>query len=66
MKIKAEIHYVDVENENGYEVEGVMARCTRCGHETESFGVADNSIRRCLKLLNEECPNGENNFYEED
>jgi hypothetical protein len=44
-------------------VEGVVARCTRCDHETESFGTSDASIRRCLVMLREECPMGERNFY---
>lgn len=45
------------------EVEGVAATCSRCGHETESFGTTEASIRRSLALLREECPNGEWNYY---
>lgn len=48
------------------EVEGVTATCSRCDHETESFGTSDASIKRCLVLLREECPNGEQNFYVEE
>lgn len=65
-KIKCSIEETCLENENGYEVEGVVATCSKCGHSTESFGTSDASINRCLALLNEECPNGENNFYEEE
>jgi hypothetical protein len=55
---------VEVELEGDYtEVDGVMATCSRCGHETESFGTSDASVRRCLALLREECPRGEHNFY---
>jgi hypothetical protein len=37
--------------------------CTRCGHVTESFGQHQRSLRRCLALLREECPKGEQNHY---
>jgi hypothetical protein len=43
--------------------DGVVATCTRCDHQTESFGTGDASIRRCLVLLREECPRGERNYY---
>jgi ribosomal protein S27E len=43
--------------------DAVTAECGRCGHETTSFGTSDASIRRCLVLLREECPEGEENFY---
>lgn len=42
---------------------GIEVTCTRCGHTTESFGESDRSIRRCLALMREECPDGESNFY---
>jgi hypothetical protein len=45
------------------EVEGVVATCGKCGHEAESFGTSEASVRRCLALLREECPRGEGNFY---
>jgi hypothetical protein len=41
----------------------IGARCSRCGHETESFGTGESSIKRCLVLMREECPEGESNFY---
>jgi hypothetical protein len=44
-------------------VDGVCATCSRCGHETESYGRSERSVRRCLVLLREECPMGESNFY---
>lgn len=44
-------------------VAGVTATCDRCGHTTESYGTSIRSIRRCLVLMREECPEGESNFY---
>jgi hypothetical protein len=44
---------VELENDEGYPVDGVMATCTRCGHVTESFGTTDASYRRCLALMRE-------------
>lgn len=65
-KISCSIEETYLENENGYEVEGVIATCSKCGHTTESFGTSESSIRRCFAIMNEECPEGENNFYVED
>ena len=36
-----------------------------CGNETESYGASAVSELRCLVLMREECPRGENNFYRE-
>lgn len=44
--------------------ESVTATCSRCGHETESCGSSEESIRRCLVMMREECPLGESNWYE--
>lgn len=63
MRISCKVEEVTLENEEGVELDGVSAECPRCGHTTESFGTAPTSIRRCLVLLREECPNRENNFY---
>jgi len=62
MWVSCSISEVTLEGDYG-EVDGVSAECSRCGHETESFGTSEASIKRCLVLLREECPNGENNFY---
>ncbi len=48
------------------EVPAVAVTCGRCGHETESFGTGQPSVRRCLVLMREECPRKEGNFYVED
>jgi tRNA(Ile2) C34 agmatinyltransferase TiaS len=62
MKVACEINYTTLEGDFG-EVEGVEATCSRCGHTTESFGTNGASVRRCLVLMREECPNVETNFY---
>ena len=63
MKVPCSIDFVDLENDDGREIEGVRATCSRCGNETESFGGESVSVRRCLVLMREECPEGEVNFY---
>lgn len=64
MRIRCAIDEVSLENEDGRDVEGVTATCSRCGHATESYGTSDASVRRCLVLLREECPRGESHYYE--
>jgi hypothetical protein len=41
----------------------VMVTCGKCGHQTESYGTHERSIRRCMALLAQECPNYESNYY---
>ena len=65
MKVEAVITEEDLDGDYAT-VEGVVARCTRCDHITESFGTHEGSIRRCLVLLREECPLSERNFYVEE
>jgi hypothetical protein len=64
MRIPCSVDEIELEGDYG-EVPSVCATCTRCGHSTESFGTSEASIRRCLVLLREECPNQESNFYVE-
>lgn len=64
-RIECETEEVTLENDEGIEVDGVQATCSRCGHETESFGTSERSVKRCLVLMREECPEGENNYYVE-
>lgn len=63
MRVEVAIEEVVLQSEEGRDVDGVVARCSRCDHETESFGTSEKSVKRCLALLREECPNDENNFY---
>ena len=44
-------------------VDGVSVECSWCSHTVESFGMGEASIKRCLVLMQEECPKDENNFY---
>lgn len=62
-KIECELERVDLSDGNGRMVPGVVLRCSECGHETESFGESAKSIRRCLALMREECPNEGTNYY---
>jgi hypothetical protein len=63
MRIRCSIEETTLENDNGRDIAGVTATCSRCGHSTESFGTDEPSVLRCLALLNDECPEGEDNFY---
>jgi hypothetical protein len=61
--IKATIEEVELDGDIRDDIPGIEATCTKCGHTTESYGQEGQSIRRCLVLLREECPQGESNFY---
>lgn len=65
MTVRCDVEEDEVENENGRMVEATRATCGRCDHETFAYGTGDVSRRRCLWLMNQECPNGESNFYVE-
>lgn len=62
-RVKVEFEESEWENDSGVLVEGVIATCSRCDHQTESFGTSDKSRKRCLALMREECPQNEDNFY---
>jgi hypothetical protein len=62
MRVACDISTNELQGDYGW-VGGVCATCSRCGHETENYGTSDASIRRCLALLREECPNDEHNYY---
>ncbi len=57
-RVECEIRSVTIDG-----VAGVSATCTDCGNTTESKGESDRSVRRCLALMRETCPEGEDNFY---
>lgn len=63
MRVECEVSFVELTGTHGRAVDGVSASCSRCGHEEESFGSGDSSVKRCLALLRENCPEGEENFY---
>ena len=62
-KVECEVRPCQVENSRGILVDGVIAECSRCGHATESVGTSERSVRRCLAMMREECPEDEENFY---
>jgi ribosomal protein S27E len=64
--VKCSIEYSSTENDNGYETDCIFAECTKCGHVTMSYGHSEESVKRCLALMNEECPKNENNFYKDE
>ena len=63
MKIGCEVEYIELEGDHGNGVDSVRVTCSKCGHYTESYGVYEDSIKRCCALLNDECPEMENNYY---
>ena len=63
MKVWCAIEEIELENEDGRPIPSVKARCLECDHETESFGTSGASVRRCLVLMREECPEGAHNYY---
>lgn len=62
-KVECEVLYSTDFNDDGVEVDCVVAICSRCGHETTSWGDGTASVKRCFAVMSEECPNSENNFY---
>jgi hypothetical protein len=65
MKIPCEVEEIELEGDYG-PVPGVCVTCTRCDHQVEAFGASARSVRYCLVVLREECPNDESNYYEAD
>ena len=63
MQVKCDVSETTLTDDNDRDVDGVVATCSRCDHSTSSFGTGDNSKKRCLVLLREECPRNEKNFY---
>lgn len=63
MKVAVDISECELEGDYG-PVDGLCITCERCGHEVEVFGTSDASARRGGAMLREECPNGENNYYD--
>lgn len=63
MKVVCEIQAVQLTDESGRLREGVQAICGECDHITQSYGTHANSVVRCLALLREQCPCGDENFY---
>lgn len=64
-RVECEVTETELEGDYGT-VDGVTAECSACRHETESFGTSEASVRRCLVLMRDECPIGEDNYYAEE
>ncbi len=63
MHVTCTVEETVLENDQGDEVPGVIAICSRCDHETESLGTSPRSVRRCMTLMRHECPRDEENYY---
>jgi len=63
VRVPVTIEEAELETDEGRMIDGVVAICTRCDHEVESYGTSERSVKRCLALMREECPEGESNFY---
>ena len=63
MRVECEVEETEDLNEEGRPVPCVTVTCGECGHATTSFGTSERSVKRCLALLREECPEGEENYY---
>jgi hypothetical protein len=62
MRVPVEIEEIELDGDHA-PVPSIQATCQRCGHETQSFGTSEKSVKRCLVLLRKECRNEESNFY---
>ena len=65
MKVTLEIHPTEIEGDFST-VSGLELRCPRCGHVVEVYGDHSASAVRGAVIMREECPLGENNYYEAD
>lgn len=64
MRIVCDVEEIELESEEtGQDIDSVCVTCSRCDYSTESYGTSEASVKRCLVLLREGCPKGENNFY---
>ena len=54
-RITCRIEETYVENDEGREVEGVVATCSHCGRQTQAYGQGEGSRRRCLVEMSNEC-----------
>ena len=57
------VDYTYAQNESGNDQECVIVECGECEHVEQSWGHGDKSVRRCLVLMGQHCPEGEENFY---
>jgi hypothetical protein len=62
-RVECEVTFTQAENDRGRMQDCTKATCGNCGHTTQSWGTGPGSVKRCLMLMKEECPEGESNFY---
>ena len=62
-RIECEVRHTVSPKDSGLMVAGVEVTCNECGHCERSFGETELSVRRCLALLRENCPEGDDNYY---
>jgi hypothetical protein len=65
MRVECDVEETEIDGDRG-PVDGVCVTCSRCDHEVTAFGTTAKSVRRCMVMLREECPNNEENFYTAD
>lgn len=62
MRVSVEIQEDEIEGDYGFG-DGLRLICSRCGFEVEVRGTGHGSVRFGARRLKDECPRGENNFY---
>jgi hypothetical protein len=62
MRVRCSMAPVELPGDHGL-ISSVELECSRCEHTTASFGTSEKSIKRCLVMMREECPENEQNFY---
>lgn len=63
MKVSVDIDSTLVDGDYG-SCDGLRVTCSRCGHDVEVMGTESGSAGYAAVKLREECPRGENNFYD--
>lgn len=61
--VECDVEVVMLKGPRRTRIEGVEATCRRCGESMASFGTSDASVDRCLAMLGNSCPLGEDNIY---
>lgn len=66
MKVQATVDRILMPTDDAGLQVGVRVTCESCGHQVECRGSGPRSVRKALAMLREECPLGEENWYETD
>jgi hypothetical protein len=65
-RVECEVESCDLMGSNQKMIPSVRLTCTECGHKEQAFGEGEASIKRCLALMREHCPEDQDNFYVSD